>query len=406
MKLIDYKEKYEKNKEDNELRLAYLKNCYDVFSKADGYKNEIRDLAWNEGVNVEVILENAKEYITNILGFEVEEFYNIIHLRELNDMTNYKIRSSQYNDLILKLMGIDKREEIIKIIADANIKTNHLKQHIYDFVMIYYPSRKYLIKVLREKVDVYLEYKNNRINLMKEEQFKDKKEKKYNQAKMVIDSFISSNFYRVIDFCNNYDFTKKEFVKYMEVIKENNNNLYQKYLDEMEKRKKIFDKGVVSKIKQIVYFIDNGINDNVGVRAFDIIDYYQFIGLDINELYWYLNNYEFSALEIRKIRILVDKNRGLKDINSRDYDLVEGEIIRDILNDVQEYGAKKDNNGLLIPGTGRVIQLDEKEKIIEFLRKIKAPLTMKNYKIACRRYVNERLLFDEKEIKEFYNKKR
>jgi len=405
MKLIDYKVKYEKNKEDNELKLAYLKACYDVFSKADGYKNEIKDLAWYEGVSVDLILKNAKEYVVNVLGMEVEDFFNIIHLRHLNEKTNHEIRKSPGNLLILNLMGIDDKNEIIKIIDAANIKLKYLKEHIYDFIIIYYPNKKYLIEVLREKVDVYLEYKNNERNLIKEEQLKNKETKKYNVKKVIIEDFIKSDFYRIVDFCEDCNLNVKEFEICMNFIKKIDKDLYQKYLSEIQRKKLIFDRIVVDKIKQMVYFIDNGIKDNDIVRKFDIIDYYQYIGLNILELYWYLNNYEFSTLEIKKIKILVDKDRGLKDINSKDYFLTEEENVKNILNDIQEYGAKKDSKGLLVSGTGRIIRLDEKEKIIEFLRKIKAPLTVKNYKVACRRYVNGTLLFDDNEIIYFYNKK-
>ena len=72
---------------------------------------------------------------------------------------------------------------------------------------------------------------------------------------------------------------------------------------------------------------------------------------------------------------------------------------------VREIECKKDGNGNLIPGTGRIIDSVEKEQIINFLKYYNVPINLKNYSLAFNRYVNGSL-FVEEGIGEFYKKKK
>lgn len=342
MKLIDYQKAYEKDKSNTKIKNEYLKACYQVLKESNGYKNEIKDRAIYEGISPSLIQKNTKEYLVIVKHIMTEEEYQeLIHLRILQKYKLPLIRNNPCNELLLNLMGIDNEEQIINLIENSTVDYKYLRRRIRDFINVYYPNKEYLIEVLRYKVNVYIEYKQ-----------KLKKEEKEKNDTISMDSII------------------------------------------------------VNKLKQMIYFIEHGIKcDNGTIRPFDVIDYYQFIGLNIKELFWYLDTDEFSAHEYTQIKKLIYPGGILEKINKKNYIETEKQLIRNVLNSTEEVNCKKDAKGNPIIGTGRIIDLGEKEKIINFLRDIGAPLTRKNYTVACRRYVNGTLLFDKEETKNFYKKR-
>lgn len=65
--------------------------------------------------------------------------------------------------------------------------------------------------------------------------------------------------------------------------------------------------------------------------------------------------------------------------------------IREIFATNHEVGLDRDENGIPIPGTGRVITNEEKKAVFDFILENSYPLTKKVYNIILRAYLDNEL---------------
>ena len=68
--------------------------------------------------------------------------------------------------------------------------------------------------------------------------------------------------------------------------------------------------------------------------------------------------------------------------------------IRQIFATNHEVNLERDENGIPIPGTGRIITNEEKKAIFDYILENSYPLTRKIYNIVLRAYLNNEIEFD------------
>ena len=133
--------------------------------------------------------------------------------------------------------------------------------------------------------------------------------------------------------------------------------------------------------KDVIERIQNGVETETGdIREFDIVDFLNLYGLDIIKFYDSVKD----KLEPRERKILavfygkfvpsrfVDFCDSISARNSYDYAIMMGtNYIENI---------ELDENGEMIPGTGRVITEEEKLRIIDFYENFGVRVT---YKMLC-----------------------
>lgn len=199
---------------------------------------------------------------------------------------------------------------------------------------------------------------------------------KFIQSKYTIDEFSSAN-----------QISSSEFQSAVRVVKSCDLDLYNKYSSfQLERNKRRFRQISVS-LQEISFLINEGIllDDNT-TRKFDFIDYYQRTSLDINEVKKVFNNITLSPQEKRTIIGFLSKTNMDRPLN-----------ISSTLESIVEINLRKDENGLLIPGSGRIVTRQEKQAIIDWIKDNHLPCTNFVYRDAFNRYKRGQLFKKEEQ---------
>lgn len=405
MRLIDYKKKYELSKSGKDKQI-YFMNCYRVLWDSNLYKGELEDRALYEGISSKEILNAAKSVTLEYLKLPEEEFYHSLHLRKLNLQKTKKreVKDVPTNKLLSDLLGVSNEDEICKMIEESGLKPYYVKAKITKFVDKYYYDKLFLEQVLKSKIDIYSKRCDLERRKKRKELTLEANKILYSNSRQLIEEFLENNYLNINDYC--YD--KKISLDYFEacvlVIEKFDIDFYNIYLNVLEGKKKVEEGLVKDKLNMLLYYLTEGKAEFIDnfKRNIDLLDYYQFIGIDVDYLYKILDRLNYTSTEIKELKTLVYREvLPKKDIHA----LTEKEVIDGIMHGVREIECKKDGNGNLIPGTGRIIDSVEKEQIINFLKYYNVPINLKNYSLAFNRYVNGSL-FVEEGIGEFYKKKK
>lgn len=191
----------------------------------------------------------------------------------------------------------------------------------------------------------------------------------------------------IFEYLSDYDYDEK-VLEILNINNINNKNLYKDTLNlltEDNKKKFII---LVSKIKQMMCLIKNGIKTNNGTRNFDIIDFCELLRMDLMYIDRICKYCNFNSQEITTYKHFVGLN-SFENEKSAETSFIEC---------IHELHLKKDENNNLISGTGIILSKEEKVKIIEYLKEINAPLNHKNLTMASKRYI-EGTLFTNNNIK-------
>lgn len=198
----------------------------------------------------------------------------------------------------------------------------------------------------------------------------------------------------VFEYLSDYNY-EEELLESLDIINLVDKNIYKGTFDLlMEKNKKKYVL-LVSKIKQMMCLIENGIKTNDGIRNFDIIDFFELLRMDLMYIDRICKYCNFNAYEITLYKHFV----GLNNFENRRIELIN------FLNNNQEFNLKKDDKGNLILGSGVMLSKEEKEKLVEYLKDIGVPLNHKNLILASKRYIDGTLLFDDNVMVKKLNKK-
>lgn len=386
MKLKDYIKALSRNPYDLELKEKFHRRCYELYDSVNGDVRKIVEIGHEEGASYNTIIRNARKYYK----MNIEVLENAKTWEEKYIVPKFEnFRGSPVNLLYFKLMNEEEPEKIIELIENSGLYTNYFKQYVFDFVIVYYPEQKdYLIDDIRRKIDIYTEYKKDNKQKIKEEEkrINDAKESEYNKSfylinKDILENFIIGDYESKKQYCymNNIDIkTFDEIVRLAEIFDSAKYKQYKEIIfDNSKKRFGI----IISSIKKMVDYLKNGIKDeNNVVRDFDIIDYYLLIRLDFDVILTAAKEINLSANDFRLLRTFMAKNKN---------------NIKDRSNDVHQ--ILNPNNKQMIGG--RVIELEEKEFILNFLKKNKIPKNSGTYNIAMRRYLKNNLPIDEEQKK-------
>ena len=137
-------------------------------------------------------------------------------------------------------------------------------------------------------------------------------------------------------------------------------------------------------VKELLEHLDNGIIEpNGNKRNFDILDYYIFSkGMSPSE---FIGNLEknISLNDMRKVKQFFGYNNIGENLSEY--------YIKQIMATKDEVNLRRNEEGMPIPGTGRVITTEEKMGIIDYLLSNNIPLTTKLYALAMKRYMDDEL---------------
>jgi len=405
MKLIDYKKKYELSKSEKDKR-AFFMNCFKVCFGCNLYEGELADRALYEGVSTKEILSATKSYMIEYLEMTEEDFFYSLNLMKFNlkHTKNRDVKDVPTYNLFVELLGVTDEDKICKLIEESNLKPYYIKSKISFFVDKYYYDKLFLEQVLKYKVEIYLKKCEKERRKLKKETLLEANKIIYENSRRVIEEFLKGNYLNINDYCDDKKISLEYFNTCLLVVEKLDVDFYITYLNILECKQKIEDSFIQEKLNVLLYYLTEGKDEFINKfdRNIDLLDYYQFIGLDIDSLYKILDRLNYSSVEIKKLKSLVYREvLPKKDIHP----LSEKEVIDIIMSGVKEIECKRDRNGKLIPGTGRIVDSVEKEQIINFLEYYNVPINLKNYRLAFNRYFSGNL-FVEDTIGDLYKEKK
>ncbi len=368
-----------RTKEERNITLKYI---YEKFIESEGI---VGNLAKEFKVSPKQIGKYAAKYYE----------YNIANQNQ--EKNKFDKKKAIYSYTFDKLKEKNTKEEIISLLDSCGISIKNLKSYINSYLIVYikpntFEEYKKEEEMILKKLEIYSKYlsqnKEKEKKKIEEEEVKQKEEDNLEDAIKYISMFIEAKeFHSVKAFCSFAKIDESTFNNYVNIIKNRNQELYEKYKETTERNRTQSFAIHASIVKKIVSMLKNGIEENGVKRKFDILDYYQNTKLSFDNL-------TTIAVRICSKQELNLLKRFIKD-NSK-YTTGVMHIEETIMKEKVEVNHQLDKNGMPLPGTGEIFDDESKTKIINYLRENNIPLNMKTYTFARRRYTNGTLIIESK----------
>lgn len=380
-----------------------LKKLYNYSIKIEFDRHEMEDLANKLECPLVVIKKCIYRYIGKYLDKEEKTWANelIDILKRYNDFIELEI----LNPVILK----EKKKKVYKLWETEEEKMIVL-EYIYNKIeknLDKEEAKKNLasefgvsIKRIKKCLNIYL--KENKPDIKKQEQTKSSEliinypeEKKQLYEKLLI----TNEAEKIIEILKKYNKTtieifEKGILEYRILFNKTEEELknlklkfifYKNYLETINKE--VIDKKMVI---NIINLIENGIEENGIKRDFDLIDFYNNTTIKIETILEYTKKeLDQGKYKILKEFILENKDR----LQSKPHE------VKEIMKLNIELNCQKDKNGFPIIGTGELLTNEEKELLVEYLKKRKIPQNAKNYKLLIKKYKEGTISILKKEHK-------
>ena len=211
-------------------------------------------------------------------------------------------------------------------------------------------------KRIERKVQKSNEFKKTKIEIAEQE------------INAILEIIKNQTFTSITEFYKINNITQENFRKTMRLLKENNNELYQKAENALQE--KISEK--ITPTEEILNLL-NSLKDHIeNNKEFTIIDYQSITNISLTEMKKRLNNLDLSNEDKRIIQTFVSKTLGSRPLK-----------IKQILS-IKTTLQDKDGN-LITPST------EEIENIIKFMEENNIPLLTKPYNSILKLYINGEL---------------
>lgn len=140
----------------------------------------------------------------------------------------------------------------------------------------------------------------------------------------------------------------------------------------------------IEQLKEIAYYINNGVETKVGTRSYDIVDFYESYKID----------YKFILKSLRAANTLTKEERILLSTFFNKEDKIAnaeigGKILENLINTKETINVERDEFGNFIPGSGIVIPKEERISWVTYLQDRSIEITNKTFVTMKKRYQNE-----------------
>ena len=332
--LLDLDSLFSKEEQDNYNKK--IEEDLGVFEKKCYYP---KPSIHNADAVLDIINNSVEEkYIRYVLSIYCG--YNKYGFKEGNSMLR-NIYSGKVYDYLMRYCDV-------KGSSDYTAKSNSLRLKLSKALSFYK-------KILRD-----YRTEKNRIEKL------DLIDKDIDKSTELITDFINSGL-TIKDYLEKYNISEGTFKKILSSIERKNLELFNKYKEYIENNNSKRYAVLVEKNRKIIELIKNGIptdetNEN---RPFDILDYYEKSNISL-EHFLEISKDICDATDLRIVRIFYNKNKYTKS---------EIPLIKKM---------KYSINSILLTD-------EDKDKIIDYLKSINAPVNILTFRIAATRYINNEL---------------
>jgi len=399
MNLRELKKQYKEDPNNLEKKKKFYEICYEEYKRAEWYTKKLKTIATQNDMNVEEIKKNAVDYAMNYLNISKEEFRYDVYAHNGKSKKYAQRPESKYNVLLQTLLHIPTKNEneIIETIEKTNIGIHHLKSLITTFSIVYYTEQKDEIeKNLKEKINVYAEY-NNKKRLHKQEILKQQKlmlqqeieKKDLDYAKFYVQMFLERHYDSKATFLETTypKITEQEFERLVKIIEHQDPILFTTYKERMIQIKNLNYLYILNVVTNIFNLIKNGIQESYDtIREFDIIDYYLLTDMPFKKFISVIRD-TLTTEEIKFLHGFFNKNQSAQ--------IYDPNVVTLIREEIKTYSIPIKTKDNTISVIKRTLSLEEKNNILEFIKKNRLPLNYKLYATEVNRYFKGYLNFEQ-----------
>ena len=277
------------------------------------------DLSYRKIIDLIVRYGDEHEEVSLRIDLGIEK----IKAEKKNEM--YKRKDGKVSTL-LGMLENAQDEDRVKIILDGeNVRS--LYYCINDYVIVHYRDeedtvKEKITKDLKEKILKYLK------NIRKENSStKIEEDREYIKiASEIIEEFVvKDDFSKIKEFCFNREIKVEEFNRMVIIVKNNNQELYQRYISKINRLRNKGYAILLERINTVLVGIKNGVTTSYGdKREFDLLDYYSITRLPFDNMMKIAKDY-VSNEDMRKIKQFVNKYSHLDKITEDD--IIEMKIV-------------------------------------------------------------------------------
>lgn len=222
-----------------------------------------------------------------------------------------------------------------------------------------------LKNILNDKITKYQEFVKAKKEQEKQQQRQESNRKKLPQSELLVKSFIAQKKSKRI-FCRNNNIDLDSLEDAIQVVSEENQELYEQYTSAVAKNQKHNFRILIEMLKYIANAIQNGIKEeDNATRPFEIFDYYALTNLSLESMESISKN--LSATDARVLRAFAAKYKNGRKVNIKD-ELESTFIIKN-----------------------HTVTEEEKLEVFDYLKKHNMPMTTIVYSQAVRRHINGKL---------------
>ncbi|MBQ3021224.1 MAG: hypothetical protein IJD92_03265 [Bacilli bacterium] len=351
-----------------------------------------------ENNNIEEAFKIIKDYYANRREYNVacrssmlstEERKKLLDIREEYEKDRALKRVSQNELEAYKIFlkektfnNIDKFMELHKRLKLINMSFFNLDRSLSKEGLQFLYNKEEILRIKSNALDYINFYYTNKEELDKLIKKDEEKEVLLPLAEKTISDYLNGNFKSIYDYCLVRDCDQFRFKKYIEILKSFNSIWYKKYEEKLNESK-VDINDLISTWKNVLVGIDSGkIKKDNTIRKYDALDYFTDSKYSYETMIKHLEIFAPKEELIIFKRFLVENRLGFS-LNDKDIEKIYSSKI--------EKKLMRDKNGIPIPNTGRIISLDEKKAIIEYMKTNHIPLNSKLFDIAVNRFVDDEL---------------
>ena len=359
--------------------------------------------------------------VCNALKIKPDHFMRIIDKYKSTPKNSYQEmqRAWRKKEQYIKTGYIDESikdflKELSKAKSDSDIISVFTKYHnnyrntdgVWGYIANLYPNKKEATKLYEEyqtKRIIYRDYLKNirmeELKLEKQKRLHEFEQKALKFAKIILkdDEITNSN-----DILNKYNISYTIYEKLRSVWIQH--DLYEKIREKITyNRNQALGNKYNSLIAKILPLTDkNSIAFGKIYRTLDVFDCYTYFGDDLpfvletcRSIFKVFDdeNKTLNQERLARLKIILTHNVfGSSSKHSNGYNVNEEEVIDKFHKEVKEVDYQKiDDDGLVVPGSGHLLTIDEKDSIINTLKAMNIPLNSQTLNEAAKRYHNGHL---------------
>lgn len=354
---------------NNELKFkiySSFKTFYDFCVLVSWNSPKIKEEAIQKGLKYEQYLLLAKEYAIHCLNIDnIDDV--ILYCRCANSISKGK-----YAALLETILATDDVQVIDEAFAQISDKKGTISNYCHSKNRLFTDDeRKETERILFAKLHDYRKRQEQAKKTIEQKSYDD-----------IFEQYINSPL-DLENFCNTISISSDYFKKRLRTANDSAliNKVKEKLNLEMERKR--YEKEKL--MKQIIFFIRNGISFHGKVRPFDLLDFfYYYPSVNFKILKKIVKNISKEELTIY--------NKFFAPINSfniNDYPSYFNPNL--IIQSYYEFNPKLDIEGNPIKGTGIILSQNDFIQILDFFERNQIPKLSILFDIAVKRYINQTL---------------